>query len=310
MTSALPPAPPPADPPTFEAAPPAPPARGPLRRSATDKMAGGVCGGLAEYSGVDPLLWRVGFVALALAGGSGVVVYLLLWLLMPAAPGEMDAVSGLRARIAPRRPAGPRSPVPGVTLAGLLIVVGVLVLVSRVLDRDVGARGFLGSALLVVGLGLVAAAFTGGRRARGGLITLGLLLSFALVLASTGPWRFGGGIGDRTYRPTTAADVRPLYHGGVGDLTLDLTRVPPADLDGPVTTRIEHGVGDLHVLVPASADVRVTVDSGLGDVNLFDRSADSGSFPGVGAAPWTDDGQPEFVISIAAGVGDVEVHRA
>ena len=73
-------------PPPGSTPPARPPVRPQLRRSRTDKMIGGVCGGLAEYSGVDPLLWRVGFVALALAGGSGVVVYLLLWLLMPAGP--------------------------------------------------------------------------------------------------------------------------------------------------------------------------------------------------------------------------------
>ena len=57
-----------------------------LRRSGTEKMFGGVCGGLAEYSGIDPLLWRVGFVGLTLAGGAGVIVYLLLWVLMPSGP--------------------------------------------------------------------------------------------------------------------------------------------------------------------------------------------------------------------------------
>jgi len=61
-----------------------------LRRSGTDRMAGGVCGGLAEYSGVDSLLWRVGFVGLTIAGGAGVLVYLLLWVLMPPAPTAAD----------------------------------------------------------------------------------------------------------------------------------------------------------------------------------------------------------------------------
>jgi phage shock protein PspC (stress-responsive transcriptional regulator) len=64
---------------------PGPTARPQLRRSSTDRMAGGVCGGLAEYSGIDSLLWRVGFVGLTIAGGAGVLVYLLLWVLMPAA---------------------------------------------------------------------------------------------------------------------------------------------------------------------------------------------------------------------------------
>jgi len=57
-----------------------------LRRSGTEKMLGGVCGGLAEYSGIDPVLWRVGFVGLTVAGGAGIVIYLLLWVLMPSGP--------------------------------------------------------------------------------------------------------------------------------------------------------------------------------------------------------------------------------
>ena len=70
------------------------PARPALRRSGTDRMAGGVCGGLADYSGIDSLLWRVGFVALTLAGGAGVLVYLLLWIFMPSAPLPPPGPSG------------------------------------------------------------------------------------------------------------------------------------------------------------------------------------------------------------------------
>ena len=66
-------------------APQLPPATRPaLQRSSTDRMLGGVCGGLAAYSGLDPVLWRVGMVALTLLG-PGVVVYLLLW---PVAGGH------------------------------------------------------------------------------------------------------------------------------------------------------------------------------------------------------------------------------
>ncbi|TFV91942.1 PspC domain-containing protein [Blastococcus sp. CT_GayMR20] len=68
--------------------PPAPPQPGrpPLRRSGTDRMLGGVSGGLAEHTGIDAVLWRVGFVALTLAGGSGILLYLLLWVLLPSGP--------------------------------------------------------------------------------------------------------------------------------------------------------------------------------------------------------------------------------
>ena len=87
------------------------------RRSGTDRMAGGVCGGLADYSGVDAVLWRVGFVALTLLGGSGVLLYLLLWVLLPPPATAADeplsplerlarrlhaAVNGSRATTPPR----------------------------------------------------------------------------------------------------------------------------------------------------------------------------------------------------------------
>src|SRR4051812_21275255 len=310
MTSAPPPASP-VEPPAWPPPPPpdAPAPRQQLHRSRTDKMLGGVSGGLAEYSGIDPLLWRVGFVALAFAGGSGVLVYLLLWLLMPADPVGAPARGRAAAAVA-RPPAGPRSPVPGVTIAGLLIVVGILVLLMNVTPWDIGARGILGGALLVVGAGLVATAFTNGRRAKGGLIALGAVLSVALLAASAQPWHGGSDMGDRTYRPASAAEVSPVYHGGVGDMTVDLTQVSLAALDGPVTTRIHHGLGDLQVVVPASADVRLTVDHGLGDLQVFDRgSAAQGFFPGTGSASWTGDDQPEFVLTIDNGLGDVEVSR-
>ena len=315
MTTAPPPAapppspPPPLDPPVWQPPPPppSPPARPQLRRSRTDKILGGVSGGLAEYSGIDALLWRVGFVALALAGGTGIVVYLLLWLLMPAGP----AAYGPAAEKQAKAPAGPRSPVPGLTIAALLIVVGALALITRFTAWDAGPRVFIGSALLVVGLGLVAAAFTTGRTARGGLIALGVVLSLALITVSTLPWNgMRGGVGDRTYRPATAAEVRDTYRGGAGDMTVDLSRIDVGDLNREIDTRIEHGIGDLTVIVPRSADVQLFVEQGIGDLEVFGRGASAdGFFSGVGSRPWTDDGEPEFVLTINSGLGDVEVSR-
>ncbi|HYO37638.1 MAG TPA: PspC domain-containing protein, partial [Geodermatophilus sp.] len=79
-----------------------------LRRTRSGAMLGGVCGGLAEYTGIDALLWRVGFVALTLAAGTGVIVYLLLWVLMPAGPAAAPGSPGAAVE---QQPAAPRSPV-------------------------------------------------------------------------------------------------------------------------------------------------------------------------------------------------------
>ncbi len=58
--------------------------RGPLRRSRRHRLVAGVCGGLAEWLGWPPLLVRVLFVLVgALPFLSGILVYLVLWLLIP-----------------------------------------------------------------------------------------------------------------------------------------------------------------------------------------------------------------------------------
>lgn len=54
-----------------------------LSRSKTDVMIGGVCGGLGRYFRIDPTLIRLIFVLLTLAGGSGVLIYFILWIVMP-----------------------------------------------------------------------------------------------------------------------------------------------------------------------------------------------------------------------------------
>jgi len=54
--------------------------------SQTDKKLGGVCGGLADYFDVDPLLVRIAFVILFFGYGSGLLIYILLWLLAPKSP--------------------------------------------------------------------------------------------------------------------------------------------------------------------------------------------------------------------------------
>jgi phage shock protein C len=57
-----------------------------MQRSRSEKMVAGVCGGLAAYFGVDPTVVRVGFAAVTVLGGAGVLLYLVLWAVMPLEP--------------------------------------------------------------------------------------------------------------------------------------------------------------------------------------------------------------------------------
>ncbi|HMN21829.1 MAG TPA: PspC domain-containing protein [Ottowia sp.] len=54
-----------------------------LRRSRDDRWIAGVCGGLAQATGLDSWAWRLAFALLLLLGGTGLVVYLLLWIFVP-----------------------------------------------------------------------------------------------------------------------------------------------------------------------------------------------------------------------------------
>ena len=56
-----------------------------ISKSRTDRVIDGVCGGLAEYLGIDSLLVRMAFVALMFVNGMGVILYLILMIIMPKA---------------------------------------------------------------------------------------------------------------------------------------------------------------------------------------------------------------------------------
>ena len=68
-----------------------------LCRSTHDRIIAGVCAGLAEHFETDPVLLRVIFVVLAFAGGSGVLLYVILWLVLP----DENFVGSARAQAQP-----------------------------------------------------------------------------------------------------------------------------------------------------------------------------------------------------------------
>ena len=56
-----------------------------LRRSRTNRIVAGVCGGLGDFFGVDPFWFRLGFLIATLPGGvPGIAAYLIMWLIVPS----------------------------------------------------------------------------------------------------------------------------------------------------------------------------------------------------------------------------------
>ena len=64
-----------------------------LYRSRTDKKIGGVCGGLGAYFDIDPVIFRLLWVAIALIGGVGLLAYVICWIVIPLAPAGSQAAS-------------------------------------------------------------------------------------------------------------------------------------------------------------------------------------------------------------------------
>ena len=61
-----------------------------LYRSTKDKKLAGVCGGLGEYFNIDPTLVRLGFVALSILAGGGLIAYIIAAIIVPVAPEGYD----------------------------------------------------------------------------------------------------------------------------------------------------------------------------------------------------------------------------
>ena len=93
----------------MSATPTATPRREPLRRDGAHRYVAGVCSGIGRHLRIDPLIVRIVFVAAATAGGVGIVLYGLAWVLVPAD----DARPRTRGRAACHGAAAPSRSPPG-----------------------------------------------------------------------------------------------------------------------------------------------------------------------------------------------------
>ncbi len=145
--------------------------------------------------------------------------------------------------------------------------------------------------------------------AAGVAIVLGAITSFlaigvvtAIVVAFA--WfdvSFSDGIGDHAYQPATAAAVLPAYEVGIGKLGIDLSHVSP---DTPVRVRAKVGIGELKVVVPATASVTVNAHAKVGDVYVLrrhDNGRNADLHTGTGGG---------IVIDATVGAGRIDVVRA
>ena len=69
-----------------------------LYRSRKNKVLGGVCGGLGEYFDIDPSLIRLIWLLVVFMGGSGVLIYIILWIVLPEGENNIKEVQNERKK--------------------------------------------------------------------------------------------------------------------------------------------------------------------------------------------------------------------
>jgi phage shock protein PspC (stress-responsive transcriptional regulator)/predicted membrane protein len=219
------------------------------------------------------------------------------------------------ATIGAARPAGPPAPSEGpgrshVALAfvGLLLIATGLAWLLHVLDiATLSLLDGLAAGLVIVGLGLVIAAWRG--RAWS-LVALGVLFASTIAMAEVIDVPFDAGAGDRRVVVGTRGELADTHELFAGGLTLDLRRAPLTD--GTSTMEAAVGMGTLRVIVPRDASVEVDAKVKAG--NIDGDLAPSPDEGGVDLHETFHAGPrqrvPDLRLDLRVGVGEVEVDRA
>ena len=165
--------------------PPPPPQAKRSSASSTDRLIGGVCGGLGRYFGIDPTLVRIGMVALALLGGTGLIVYAAALVLVPS-DGEVAA--------------GPNDTRDRALAVGLAIVLTIVGFSFGLFGLGIGLGGAIFPIALLCVAGLAVWWLVSGERPSGSAgdvarrAALGIALLFGCFALSVGSF-FASGLG-------------------------------------------------------------------------------------------------------------------
>ncbi|MFF4548995.1 PspC domain-containing protein [Streptomyces sp. NPDC001435] len=171
----------------------------------------------------------------------------------------------------------------------------------------------LACALLVFGLGIALSAVLG--RTGAGSVFLAIVTAALLAGASALPKDITTHWIRTSWKPASVAEVRPKYNLGTGEGTLDLTRVRIAKGE-TVETKAAVGAGRLRLIVPADATVRMSIDVGVGDIQLpgedkKDVDVAPGKHKDVTLTPVKGGKNAGTLdIDLEVGVGQAEVDRA
>ena len=234
-----------------------------LLRSRSDRMLGGVAGGLGNYFRVDPVIFRIGFAVTTLFGGIGLALYIALVIFVPSEDADQPGQAQPRSlgRI-----------VLGITVAIAALIGLCFLAIGAAWAGATGSGAVIALIVILIGAALVIAAFRGGAR---WLILPALALAIPLGTVAAADIEFEGAIGESTHRPQSVTAIPAGgYEHGIGKKVIDLR-----DLDwgkrSVVEVKAEQGIGYLLIAVPEDVCVDGDLDADYGVVQVAGASETS-----------------------------------
>ncbi len=168
----------------------------------------------------------------------------------------------------------------------------------------IGGGTAVAAIAVLAGFGLIAAGLLGGPR---WLIVPVIVLILPLAVVSAADIDLQGGVGERSYSPTSVAQLRPEYRLGVGHMDLDLRRLSlPA---GQTEVRVSVGMGEARLRVPAGACVSTVGQIGVGAADTPERTDEGVNLDLDQRAPEIA-GRPRLLVTADVGVGHLQIDRA
>jgi phage shock protein PspC (stress-responsive transcriptional regulator) len=269
---------------------PQPPEPKRLTRSRSDRVVGGVCGGLGRYFNVDPLFFRIGVVVLAFVGGAGLLAYLAALLLVPSDGEDAPVAPGAQGR--------------NRALVIAAVVVGLLIAWPFLLGGGLIVAGFGIPIAILVGAGVLVWWLVSGEGPSGdagdiarrallgvGVIILCFFLLFGGALAAAaGPeWLIPAFLILAGAAIAAGAFMKPVRWLVLPAITLALAAgtVAAAGLD------LDGGIGQREYRPASTVDLRDHYELGIGElvVDLRDTDLPAGDVP----------------LEVDVGIGDVQV---
>ena len=235
-----------------------------LLRSRDDRVIAGVAGGLGRYFDIDPVIARIAFAVSVLFGGLGVIAYIAAAIFVPSDDGTGAPAPTSRGQAIARGT--------GLVLLAIVALCGFGTLVAgAAFVTGLGYGLVVAAAIVAIGILLVALSFRGSAK---WLIVPALALSIGVGVAAAADLDLEGGVGKRTYAPSSAAGIpADGYELGVGRLTVDLRQIdwsPERRLE--LDARV--GAGEMLIAVPSDVCVVADAHAGAGDIRIAGQQAD------------------------------------